>query len=56
MQEHEDLSCNDIYVSAPAQATKIFENVCRKKNVLMRRFFAEPVRGSEDMSCMGPTK
>ncbi len=52
MQDHEDLSCHDIYVSAPAPATKIFEDVCRKKNVLMRRFFSEPVRGNEDMSCM----
>jgi CDP-4-dehydro-6-deoxyglucose reductase len=52
MQSHTDLSCHDVYVSAPAPATKLFENVCRKKNVLMRRFFAEPVRGNEDMSCM----
>lgn len=52
MQSHTDLSCHDVYVSAPAPATKLFENVCRKKNVLMRRFFTEPVRGNEDMSCM----
>jgi len=52
MQPYEDLSCHDVYVSAPAPATKLFENICRKKKVLMRRFFAEPVRGNEDMSCM----
>ena len=52
MQSHTDLSCHDVYVSAPAPATKLFESVCRKKNVLMRRFFTEPVRGNEDMSCM----
>jgi len=52
MQSHADLSCHDVYVSAPAPATKLFENVCRKKNVLMRRFFSEPVRGNEDMSCI----
>ena len=52
MQAHTDLSCHDVYVSAPAPVTKLFEQVCRKKNVLMRRFFAEPVRGNEDMSCM----
>ena len=52
MQSHTDLSCHDVYVSAPAPATKLFENVCRKKNVLMRGFFSEPVRGNEDMSCI----
>lgn len=52
MQSYNDLSCHDVYVSAPAPATKLFENVCREKKVLMRRFFAEPVRGNEDMSCM----
>ncbi len=52
MQSHQDLSCHDVYVSAPAPATALFEKVCRKKNVLMRRFFTEPVRGNEDMSCM----
>ena len=56
MKSYEDLSCHDVYVSAPAPATKLFENVCRKKNVLMRRFFAEPVRGNEDMSCMVSVK
>lgn len=56
MQSHTDLSCHDVYVSAPAPATKLFENVCRKKNVLMRRFFTEPVRGNEDMSCMVSVK
>ncbi len=52
MQGHTDLSCHDVYVSAPALATKLFENVCRKKNVLARRFFTEPVRGNEDMTCI----
>ena len=56
MQSYQDLSCHDVYVSAPAPATKLFENVCRKKNVLMRRFFTEPVRGNEDMSCMVSVK
>ena len=52
MEGYTDLSCHDIYVSAPIPATKLFENVCRKKNVLTRRFFTEPVRGNEDMSCI----
>ncbi len=56
MQFCEDLSCHDIYVSAPAPVTKLFKNVCCKKNVLMKRFFTEPVRGNEDMSCMVPIK
>ncbi len=47
-----DLSCHDIYVSAPAPATKIFEKICLQKNMLPRRFFNEPVRGNEDMTCM----
>ncbi|MFK8028403.1 MAG: 2Fe-2S iron-sulfur cluster-binding protein [Gammaproteobacteria bacterium] len=56
LQPYDDLSCHDVYVSAPAPATKLFENVCRMKNVLMRRFFTEPVRGNEDMSCMVSVK
>jgi CDP-4-dehydro-6-deoxyglucose reductase len=56
MRSYTDLSCHDVYVSAPVPVTKLFENVCRKKNVLMRRFFTEPVRGNEDMSCMALDK
>ncbi len=52
MHSHCDLSCNDIYVSAPGPAIEIFKRVCVKKNMLPRRFFTEPVRGNEDMSCI----
>lgn len=52
MQRHCDLSCHDIYVSAPAPAIEIFKRVCQKKNMLQRRFFTEPVRGNEDMTCI----
>ncbi len=47
-----DLSCHDIYVCAPEPAVEIFKKVCLQKNMLERRFFSEPVRGNEDMSCI----
>lgn len=53
MQEYEDLSCHDIYVSAPAPAERLFESVCKKKKASMKRFFTDPVRENEDMSCIG---
>lgn len=56
MQEHSDLSCHDIYVSAPAPAVEIFKRVCVNKNLLLRRLFTEPVRGNEDMSCIVSVK
>ena len=52
MQVHTDLFCHDVYVSAPEPATKIFEKICIEKNLIARRFFTEPVRGNEDMSCI----
>jgi len=52
MRDHCDLSCHDIYVSAPDPAVEIFERVCLKKNMLKRRFFTEPVRGNKDMACI----
>jgi len=52
MQKHIDLSCHDIYVCAPQPAVEIFKKVCLQKNMLERRFFSEPVRGNEDMSCI----
>ena len=52
MARHTDLFCHDVYVSAPEPATKIFEKICRQKNLIARRFFTEPVRGNEDMSCI----
>lgn len=52
MKNHCDLSCHDIYVSAPTPAVEIFERVCLNKNMLKRRFFAEPVRGNKDMTCI----
>ena len=52
MQVHKDLFCHDVYVSAPEPATKIFKKICMQKNLMARRFFTEPVRGNEDMSCI----
>lgn len=52
MASHPDLSCHDVYVSAPIPAAKLFEKICRKRDVLARRFFTEPVRGNEDMTCI----
>ena len=52
MQNHDDLSCHDIYVCAPAPIMKVCERVCINKHMLKTRFFVEPVRGNEDMSCI----
>ena len=52
MRAHEDLSGYDVYISAPETATALFKQICMDKNVLARRFFAEPVRGNEDMTCL----
>ena len=52
MESHTDLSCHDVYVSAPKPASQLFEKVCREKNILPARFFTEPVRGNEDMTCI----
>ena len=52
MADYTDLGGHDVYVSAPAPAGRLFEKVCRQKNLLPARFFTEPVRGNEDMSCI----
>lgn len=52
MDMYEDLSAHDVYISAPEQATNLFKEICIDKNVLAGRFFAEPVRGNEDMTCL----
>ena len=52
MQTYSDLSEHDVYVSAPEPATVLFKQICAEKNVLAGRFFAEPVRGNEDMTCL----
>ena len=52
MDIHVDLFCHDVYVSAPEPASKLFEKICMQKNILTRRFFTEPVRGNEDMTCI----
>ena len=49
---YDDLSEYDIYISAPSPAIKLFRDICMKKNLLPGRFFEEPVRGNEDMSCI----
>ena len=54
LSRYDDLSCHDIYVSAPKPAMQLLEKVCRQKNMLERRFFAEPVWGNEDMTCIVP--
>lgn len=52
MQCHNDLSGHDIYVTAPVPAMELFKKICQHKNMLERRFFTEPVRGNEDMTCI----
>ena len=52
MKEHDDLSAYDIYTCAPVPATTIFEQLCMQKKALAGRFFAELVRGNEDMTCI----
>ncbi len=52
MDVHNDLFCHDVYVSAPEPAAKIFEKICKQKNLIARRYFTEPVRGNEDMTCI----
>ena len=48
MAGYTDLGGHDVYVSAPAPASRLFEKVCRRKNLLSARFFTEPVRGNEE--------
>lgn len=54
LAEYKDLSSYDIYTSAPLPAIDVFKNVCTDKNMLAARFFAEPIRGNENMSCILP--
>ena len=52
MRMYSDLSKHDVYISAPEPATVLFKQICAEKNMLDGRFFAEPVRGNEDMTCL----
>lgn len=54
LDEYADLSDYDIYTSAPLPAIEIFKNVCMEKKILAPRFFSEPIRGNENMSCILP--
>ncbi|MEM8843972.1 MAG: 2Fe-2S iron-sulfur cluster-binding protein [Pseudomonadota bacterium] len=49
---YDDLSNYDVYVSAPAPAVELLKKICFGKNILQGRFFSEPVRGNEDLSCI----
>ena len=52
LQEYDNIFRHDIFVSAPQQASSIMEKICIEKNANMKRFFSEPIRGNEDMSCI----
>lgn len=52
MQAYDNICDHDIYVCAPQQASSIMEKICIEKNAIMKRFFSEPIRGNEDMSCI----
>lgn len=52
LQYYADLGKYDVYVSAPIPATEIFQSVCVDKNLSCDRFFFEPIRGNEDMTCI----
>lgn len=56
LNNHSDLSCHDIYVSAPAPAIEIFKRICLNKNMFERRYFSEPVYGNKDMTCLDSSK
>ena len=52
LRDQPDLSGHDIYTCAPAPAQLLFEDICQQKNYNAHRFFAESVRGNQDLSCM----
>lgn len=54
LAQYDDLSGYDIYASAPLPAIEVFKNVCLDKKMLTPRFFSEPIRGNENMSCILP--
>ena len=53
LNDYDNLGQYDIYISAPEQATTIMRNICLQKRASETRIFSEPVRGNEDMSCIG---
>lgn len=55
LKEYDNLSSYDIYTSAPLPAIEIFRDVCIDKKVVSARFFAEPIRGNENMTCILPS-
>lgn len=54
LAEYDDLSGYDVYTSAPLPAMELFKSVCVDKKMLNPRFFSEPIRGNENMSCILP--
>ena len=52
LNNYDDLSAYDVYVSAPDPAIDIFRSVCLEKKMFAERFFSEPIRGNEDMTCI----
>ena len=49
---YDDLASFDVYASAPIPVIKLFRKICIENNLLPGRFFDEPVRGYENMSCV----
>ena len=49
---YDDLSAFDVYASAPLPVIKLFKEICIGNNLLLGRFFEEPARGYEDVSCI----
>lgn len=52
MIHYDDLSLYDVYISAPQPVIKQFKKICLLNKLHPGRFFEEPTRGHEDMSCI----
>ncbi len=54
LQKYPNLSDHDVYISAPAPVINLFKKICCEKNIQTERFYSEPVRGNEDLTCIFP--
>ena len=50
--EYADLSSFDVYASAPMPVINLLREICVGNHLLSGRFFEEPARGQEDVSCI----
>ncbi|MEM7304851.1 MAG: hypothetical protein AAF372_04935, partial [Pseudomonadota bacterium] len=52
MNTYEDLSKFDVYTCAPSAVNNLLNEICISKKLFPARFFKEPLRGNNDMSCL----